>query len=144
MNEPNTNPLYSDFPQLYCQRYLTVEESAMPWGFQCRDGWFDIIYELSEKLNSESRDIELETVQVKQKFGHLIFQVNLDHKAIEHCLLPFIMHNVLLNGSRAFLRLSSGGPSFLGRNELQQLIIRFREYQDSSSCRTIFALFQGC
>jgi hypothetical protein len=91
----------------------------MPWGFQCRDGWFDIIYELPEKLNSESPNIGLEVVQVKHKFGYLIFQVNLDHKAIDHCLHPFFMHNAVVQRqpwqSDVATRLSGGGP-FRARN----------------------------
>ena len=46
----------------------------MCWGFDVSDGWFDLIYELSQKLVLASPMCE--AVQVKQKFSGLRFYVN--------------------------------------------------------------------
>lgn len=61
------------FPKLYGQHNKPMPETCMCWGFECGDGWFDLIWELSEKL--EQFD-ELEAFQVKEKFGGLRFYTN--------------------------------------------------------------------
>lgn len=65
------------FPLLYRERYNTSGRTSMRFGFSCDDGWFNIIYELSEKLE---KLIEAEpdwnkpaAFQVKEKFGTLCF-----------------------------------------------------------------------
>ena len=66
--------LYKSFPDLYKQRKLSIMESCMPWGFDCGDGWFDLIYNLSENISLI--DPTVEAVQVKEKFGGLRFYIN--------------------------------------------------------------------
>jgi hypothetical protein len=46
----------------------------MPFGFECGDGWFQLIYDLSEKLTKLNQGIE--AAQVKEKFGGLRFYIN--------------------------------------------------------------------
>lgn len=50
MNSENTAKLWETFPLLYSGRQLSTRESLIPFGFSCGDGWFDLIWELSEKL----------------------------------------------------------------------------------------------
>lgn len=38
------------FPLLYADRHGDKRSTCMCWGFSCGDGWFDIIWNLSEKL----------------------------------------------------------------------------------------------
>lgn len=49
----------------------------MCYGFSCSDGWFDLIWQLSEQIEvycqTHSEAAELIAVQVKQKFGELRF-----------------------------------------------------------------------
>ncbi len=71
MNKNNTEKLYNDFPNLYRQRLLTIQESCMPWGFECGDGWFQLIYTLSKKLSQVNP--KCQALQVKEKFGTLRF-----------------------------------------------------------------------
>ena len=70
MNQENTKKLVESFPNLYkhCQY------------FECGDGWFDLIYRLSEKLEKlivtvpEQEDGSFKYAsQVKEKFGTLRF-----------------------------------------------------------------------
>jgi len=74
MNKKNTKKLYNDFPNLYKQHKLSIMESCMPWGFDCGDGWFNLIYDLSKKISDIAP--ECEVVQVKEKFATLRFYVN--------------------------------------------------------------------
>jgi len=74
---------------------LPIAESLMCFGFECNDGWFDLIWELSEQLEKllqeykdsipvEERakdllldlDIDFNVVQVKEKYGGLRFYTN--------------------------------------------------------------------
>lgn len=74
MNEANTKKLYKDFPKLYRGKDKTLQESLMPFGFMCDDGWFKIVYDLSKKISKI--DPECEAVEVKEKFGGLRFYIN--------------------------------------------------------------------
>lgn len=42
--------LVKAFPLLYGDRHGSMQETAMCWGFSCGDGWFNIIWDLSSKL----------------------------------------------------------------------------------------------
>lgn len=44
--------LVKAFPLLYADRNGDKRSTAMCWGFSCRNGWFDIIWNLSEKLEA--------------------------------------------------------------------------------------------
>ena len=79
MNEKFSNKLLDDFPQLFRNRH----ETSMQRGFECGDGWFDLIYKLAQDietiaiesgLNPDSPEWPL-CRQVKQKFGSLRFVV---------------------------------------------------------------------
>lgn len=83
MTPENTQKLYSAFPRLYREKDKSPQESPMYWGFQCDDGWFDLIRKLSadiehaarnEGRNPSSEDWP-EATQVKQKWGTLRFHV---------------------------------------------------------------------
>lgn len=79
MNPENTNRLFEDFPELYRGRYLPVTENLMSLGFCCGDGWFEILYTLSQQIqqyNLEHPEAAVIAVQVKQRFGELRFYVN--------------------------------------------------------------------
>lgn len=67
--------LIKDFPLLYGEG-LSIA---------CRDGWYDLLYELSEKLEKiikENWDSENHPVafQVKEKFGGLRFYLDFPHR----------------------------------------------------------------
>ena len=50
MNKQNTEKLFNDFPILYRGRKLPPTENLLCFGFEVSDGWYKLIYELSEKL----------------------------------------------------------------------------------------------
>lgn len=48
------------------------------WGFECGDGWMDLIYSLSQAISThiESTGSDIVATQVKEKFGTLRFYVD--------------------------------------------------------------------
>jgi|TARA_R110002110_G_scaffold207138_2_gene419342 hypothetical protein len=82
MKEELDKKLVKAFPLLYGDRNAPMQSTAMCWGFACSDGWFDIIWDLSSKLEpliqkfiDENQDTEAypRAAQVKEKFGGLRF-----------------------------------------------------------------------
>jgi len=75
MNAKNTKKLVEDFPELY--HYATHRTDPlvpMAFGFECGDGWFDLIYSLSKDITT--MDDHVTAAQVKEKFGGLRFYIN--------------------------------------------------------------------
>jgi hypothetical protein len=72
MNAEHTKYLIEHFPKLYRGVDKPLTESLMGFGFECGDGWFELIKELSEKLEP----MGVEAVQVKEKWGGLRFYVD--------------------------------------------------------------------
>lgn len=84
MNKEHTQTLLNDFPKLYQQYKLPMDKTCMCWGFEILDGWFNMIYELSEKI--VVLDPKCEAVQVKEKFGGLRFYVDNTTKEVHDLL----------------------------------------------------------
>jgi len=59
--------LVEAFPNLYADRHKSMLETCMCWGFDCQDGWFDIVWRLSQKLEALGARAD----QVKEKYGTL-------------------------------------------------------------------------
>lgn len=87
MNKELTQKLISRFPKIY-SRY-NLSESLMCRGFQFDDGWFDIIWELSESI--EAISIYLKCSQPK------IEEIKQKHSALRIRLLNY---DPLLDGGR--------------------------------------------
>ena len=74
-----TKLLYDKFPELYRGRKKPILESNMSFGFECYDGWFDLISTLSQDITNYCKENNLdipEVSQVKEKYGELCFYVN--------------------------------------------------------------------
>ena len=69
MNKENTEKLWKKYPNLYSGKDKSIRESLIPFGFEHGDGWYDIIDELSAKLEK----LGCVADQVKEKFGGLRF-----------------------------------------------------------------------
>ena len=76
MNEKNTEYLFNKYPKLYAQKDLPKTVSLMGYGFP-GDGWFNLIDELSSKLQDlcDQKGFQIEAVQVKSKWGGLRFYI---------------------------------------------------------------------
>ena len=74
-----TENLYTSFPHLYCNRHKSMDERSMAWGFECGDGWFQLLFDLSQELivyQAEHPELVLGVEQVKTKFGALRFNLS--------------------------------------------------------------------
>ena len=54
MDSHKTNELYERFSHLYRERNIPLKSSKMGWGFQCENGWYKIIYEMSKSIEKLS------------------------------------------------------------------------------------------
>jgi hypothetical protein len=71
--------LVKEFPNLYRNMRGDPRQTCMAWGIAVSAGWYDIIYGLSQKLETMIQNIpedkrpEYMAAQVKEKFGGLRF-----------------------------------------------------------------------
>jgi hypothetical protein len=73
--------LCARYPKLMANRHKTMQETCMYWGFECGDGWFDILDKLMANIQKhidlkERQGLSVPQVtvdQVKEKFGTLSF-----------------------------------------------------------------------
>lgn len=73
------NKIKKDFPDLCSEDQLP---SSFAFGFECGNGWYDLIYKLCKDVSEVSPETKI--VQVKEKFGELRFYVNsANNKAYE-------------------------------------------------------------
>jgi hypothetical protein len=83
------SPMRKELEQKLVKRFPTwfnvngdVRHTLMPFGFQCGDGWFEILWRLCLNLEPTVAELEKETgerfevVRVKQKIGTLRFYVS--------------------------------------------------------------------
>ena len=73
--------LCQHYPKLYGQRGGHPNSTSMCWGFECGDGWFELIRKLSEQIENYNNALPpdqppIEATQVKEKFGTLRFYTN--------------------------------------------------------------------
>jgi len=69
------------FPKIFAERNLPMQETAMCWGFNCGDGWFNIINQLCQNIQhhidwkNKEKEVVAQVVvsQVKEKYGTLRF-----------------------------------------------------------------------
>jgi hypothetical protein len=82
MNAENTKALVKSFPVLYCGADRPRSTDSAPrFFFECKDGWFNLIFRLSEKLERSARRCGAapdstdwpRALQVKEKYGTLRF-----------------------------------------------------------------------
>jgi len=99
--------LFKDFPKLFKQKDLPKEKSAMCWGIDCPDEWFDTLYKLCECIqeycNTLNKKDQVEFTQVKSKFGKLCVYTN-SHLSVVNGMIRFASH--LLRDKKISLTIS--------------------------------------
>ena len=71
--------LFNKYPLIFQQKDLSMKETAMCWGIDCFDGWFFLLDQLCNSiqnyidLNKHLNIEQVQTTQVKEKFGTLNF-----------------------------------------------------------------------
>lgn len=67
------------YPKIFADRNKPMTETAMCWGFECGDGWYDLIDHLCKEIqwhldkNAKPDTPQFVASQVKEKFGTLRF-----------------------------------------------------------------------
>lgn len=77
--------LCNKYPDIFRDRHGDETQTAMVWGFECGDGWFDIIDNLCASLSviAKMSGIKVIATQVKEKFGALRFYYETYHDSVE-------------------------------------------------------------
>lgn len=78
MNEYLTRKLFEDFPEIY--KKGETPQDYFFFGFECGNGWFDLLYDLSSKIKKileKNEKNKINVTQVKEKFGRLKFYYTL-------------------------------------------------------------------
>jgi len=87
--------LCEKYPKIFKNREASIMETCMAWGFECEDGWFDIIdimcHEIQTYIDWKSQNLsakDLESLQivadqVKEKYGTLRFYYSGGDEVIE-------------------------------------------------------------
>lgn len=71
--------LCEKYPKIFADRNKPMTETAMCWGFECGDGWYDLIDHLCGEIqwhldkNAKKGTPQFVASQVKEKFGTLRF-----------------------------------------------------------------------
>ena len=70
--------LTNKYPKIFSQRSGDPMKTAMCWGFECGDGWFNILNSLCAAIqshidHSNGKVSQVEATQIKEKFGDLRF-----------------------------------------------------------------------
>lgn len=77
MNEELDKTLVEKFPKIFADRYKSAQETCMCWGFECGNGWYNLIDSLcsciQHYLDYKTEVPQLVATQVKEKFGGLRF-----------------------------------------------------------------------
>lgn len=74
MNEKNTKKLHKNYPLLF---------KKTPVGFECGDGWYELLNMLCGQIShhlSYNKNVEIEMLQVKEKFAGLRFYYGLTNQ----------------------------------------------------------------
>ena len=74
MKQELQNQLKEAFPQIFCDlRNCDHRKSLMCAGLEIGDGWYNLVYDMCDKIIKTNPNSEFKAVQVKQKFGGLRF-----------------------------------------------------------------------
>lgn len=67
--------IFKDFELMFSERNLDMTKTAMCWGLDVENGWYDLIYETCKKIKPLVKD-DFRFVQVKEKFARLEMYTN--------------------------------------------------------------------
>ncbi|MEA3296149.1 MAG: hypothetical protein U9Q27_03375 [Patescibacteria group bacterium] len=85
MNIELQNKLYKKYPKLFKQKDLPMTQTCMCWGICTGDGWYWIIDNLCNCVQSyidNNEKDQIEITQVKEKFGSLRFYTSYSNQFI--------------------------------------------------------------
>lgn len=82
MKDELEQKLVQKYPGIFRDYHGDMRQTCMTWGFECGDGWFNLIDKLCSDITkicekNKKKNIEVIAVQVKEKFGGLRFYYDL-------------------------------------------------------------------
>lgn len=91
MSPDKEKTIFDRWPQWFRDKG-NLRVSLMSWGFNCGDGWYEIIYPLCERLEPLVAALDdggeaFQVFQVKEKFGGLRFYVEASSDEIYEALI---------------------------------------------------------
>jgi len=84
--------LMEKYSKIFAQKSLPPQKTAMCWGISCGDGWYNLLDRLCgylQYLTDEREMLQVEAVQVKEKFGGLRFYVG-GANDVQHEIIHFV------------------------------------------------------
>jgi len=84
MSPDKDKALCEKYPEIFKDRYGDMRTTAMCWGFDCGDGWYNIIDTACAQIENRAYNNRLNNVkfhpvvatQVKEKYGTLRFYIS--------------------------------------------------------------------
>jgi hypothetical protein len=101
MRQDLEEKLFQKYPKIFSQKDLPMTQTLMCFGFECGDGWYNIIDALCRNIQNhidhkiinnkfnqkqnlpEEEIIQIEATQVKEKYGSLCFYVNYSDEYVD-------------------------------------------------------------
>ena len=85
MKKENDEFLVKKFPEIFADRYKDMRVTAMCWGFDCGDGWFDLIYNLCKSIQSHI-NFNSKRTRIKNKHLRWLYKIifNLSNKVLKN------------------------------------------------------------
>jgi len=74
MHKSSVEHLFNTYPRLFTGKNRSIQESLMPFGMECGNGWFWLLNNLCVSIQSyiDNNGIDqVEFTQIKERFGRL-------------------------------------------------------------------------
>ena len=78
--------LFDKYPKIFEDKDKSPQQTAMCWGIETGDGWFDIIDKLCYNIQNyidDNKVAQIKAIQVKEKYGTLRFYTDYYHNMTE-------------------------------------------------------------
>lgn len=91
MTQELEQKIFDDFPKLF-NPDPELQKNLMSFGFECDDGWFNLIYNLCKEVYplvlelNKNEDSLFQVFQVKEKYGTLRFYVDFGDEKIQEII----------------------------------------------------------
>ena len=83
------NQLFEKYPKIFRQVNLPMDQTCMCWGLECGNGWYDLIDNLCNDIQSyiDANNLQqVEATQVKEKYGSLRFYTSYSDDYIDNLI----------------------------------------------------------
>jgi len=138
MDKKLQDKLYKKYPKIFVQHKLPCTETAMCWGFECDDGWYNLIDMLCGLIQwdiDENGYPEITASQVKEKYGTLRFYTSGVYKKEKHYTFKAIIKKYLYNFLRNMMyKFCKERYQENEHYHTQKGMIRFAEYLSAFVC----------